>query len=232
MSGIGNAVKNWTQALLTRVGERLKPCHIHSLNAVLNYLEVGRWLKAHGFGAAPRYSKREDLQSAIGAMVASKCVLYIEFGVFRGASLRQWATLLSNPASSLHGFDSFEGLPEDWDAMRRKGEFNLDGQMPQFNDKRVVLHKGWFNQTLPGFDLPTHDRLVIHADADLYSSTDYLLKTLESRIVPGTILMFDEFCDRFHEMLAFEQYLERTGHKYRFLGGTRNLEQCVFQRTD
>lgn len=231
MPGLKSWVRKRTQKLLTRVGARLQPGHVHSLNAAVNYLEVGRWLSAHGFSSEPRYPKRAQLHSAIGAAIAAKHVLYMEFGVFGGASLRQWLTLLNNPATTLHGFDSFEGLPEDWDALRKKGTFDQGGRMPKFDDKRVSLHKGWFNETLPGFQLPPHEQLVIHIDADLYSSTDYVLKSLERQMPVGTILMFDEFCDRFHELLAFDQYLTRTGHQYRFLGATENLEQVVFQRT-
>jgi len=36
----------------------------------------------------------------------------LEFGVATGATLRKIAT--SFPSRSVYGFDSFEGLPEDW----------------------------------------------------------------------------------------------------------------------
>jgi hypothetical protein len=227
---IRQAVKQHARVLLTRIGANLSIGHIHAVNAAVNYLEVGRWLKANGFDSRTRYKTRTELHSALIASIADRQVLYLEFGVFEGASLRQWVAMLRNPASSLHGFDSFEGLPDDWDSLRKRGEFNLDGRMPVFDDRRVVLHKGWFDETLPGFELPPHEQLVIHLDADLHSSTDYVLKVLEPRIMVGTILIFDEFCDRFHEMLAYEQHMERTKYRYAFLGGTEHLEQCAFRR--
>jgi len=44
--------------------------------------------------------------------VRDKKVLYMEFGVAYGASIRYWSRELKNPTSVFHGFDSFEGLPE------------------------------------------------------------------------------------------------------------------------
>ncbi|MCX2715910.1 hypothetical protein [Mycolicibacterium sp. J2] len=40
--------------------------------------------------------------------------LYLEFGVFEGRSMRWWSEHLTMPGAALVGFDSFEGLPENW----------------------------------------------------------------------------------------------------------------------
>ncbi|MFN3323708.1 MAG: TylF/MycF/NovP-related O-methyltransferase [Bryobacteraceae bacterium] len=212
------------------MGERLSTSHIHRLNAVINYLETGRWLKARGFLPVRRYSSRRELHEAIGTLVADDCVLYLEFGVFEGDSIRHWSRLLRNPASELHGFDSFEGLPQDWDARRRKGTFDTKGVVPLIDDPRVHFHRGWFHETLPSFVLPPHEQLVVHLDADLYSSTVFVLQSLRACIAPGTILIFDEFCDRFHELKAFEEYLDCEELRFQALAATSNLEQVVFQR--
>lgn len=54
-------------------------------------------------------------------------MLYLEFGVYKGESLRYWARELKHPDSKLHGFDSFEGLPKDFDVNGRYGKsaFNV-----------------------------------------------------------------------------------------------------------
>lgn len=51
---------------------------------------------------------------------------YLEFGVAEGGSMR---VALSNlgPDSRCFGFDSFEGLPEDWYGTFSKGAFSLAG---------------------------------------------------------------------------------------------------------
>ena len=146
--------------------------------------------------------------------------------------MRNWCALLQNPSSSLHGFDSFEGLPEAWDSSRPEGTFSVGSVAPTFDDARVSVHKGWFSDTLPAFTLPDHDVLVVNLDADLYSSTMLVLRTLRDALRPGTILIFDEFCDRFHELKAFEEFLAATHMRFRFIGGTENLEHVAFERLD
>ena len=217
-------------ATITRLGRHTSPSQIQKLNACINYLEVGRWLEANGFSAWPRYAARELLYAAVAHRIRTEKVLYLEFGVWQGLSLRSWSGLLENPISSLHGFDSFEGLPEAWDSSRPQGTFSLHSVLPRFDDPRVVLHTGWFSETLPNFAPPEHERLVLNLDADLYSSTIFVLRTLQGSIRPGTILIFDEFCDRLHELRAFNEFLATTSMRFHFLGATENLEQVAFER--
>lgn len=233
MSRVDNflySIRTHVQGALTRVGARLTVSHIHKLNSVVNYLEVGRWLRAHGFDAPPRFADRWLMYESLAKPISGKRVVYLEFGVYEGYTLRRWSKLLTNPLSSLHGFDSFEGLPENWDGMRPKGTFDVKGEIPKYDDARVKLHQGWFEDTLPRFTLPDHEQLVIHIDADLYSSTRFILDILRDSIVPATIIIFDEFCDRLHEMKAFDEFLRTTGMRFRLIGATTNLEQVTFER--
>src|SRR4051812_41038665 len=114
--------------LLTRLGERMPPSAVHSLNASINYLETGRWMRARGFNTAARVHQREQLFDAVGARIGSERVLYTEFGVFRGESMRYWSRLLSHSETNLHGFDSFEGLPENWNYQTPRGALSTDNQ--------------------------------------------------------------------------------------------------------
>jgi O-methyltransferase len=225
----GKEVARLMKVLLTRAGEHTSVSTLLRLNSAINYLEVGRWLPANGFESSPRFSNRELLFSAIADRIRFEKVLFLEFGVYRGASLLSWSKLLMNPLSSLHGFDSFEGLPEDWDWVRAKGTFDQGKEPPIIDDPRVCCHVGWFDKTLPAFVLPEHERLLIHLDADLYSSTKFVLETLRPEITTGTIIMLDEFCDRLHELRAFSQFIEATQLKFRFLGATTTLEQVAFE---
>ena len=220
--------------ILLRIGEHLAPSHIRQLDNAINYLETGRWLKANGYSyrSSHHFVDRRDLYATIASKIGGEVVLYLEFGVWQGASLRTWSRLLRNPLSSLHGFDSFEGLPEAW-SIFPKGSFDVKGVLPQLEDPRIILHQGWFHETLPGFVLPEHERLLINLDADLYSSTKYVLDTLREAICPGTIIILDEFNDRLHELKAFKEFLETSPMKFRFLGGALNRGlQSAFERIE
>ncbi|HEU0025902.1 MAG TPA: class I SAM-dependent methyltransferase [Ktedonobacterales bacterium] len=218
------------RATLTRIGARITSSQMYWIERVISQLEVGRWFRANGYRVRPLYTNREQLYTALARGIADERALYLEFGVFQGDSLRIWSRLLRNPLTQLHGFDSFEGLPEKWNAYNPEGKFDVQGALPRFDDPRVVLHQGWFNETLPGFALPPHERLIVHIDADLYSSAKYVLDTLKDAIRPGTFVLFDEFYDRDHELRAFSEFLESTGMKFRFLGGATQLSQCAFER--
>ena len=48
---------------------------------------------------------------------------------------------------------------------------------------------------------------MINNDSDLYSPTLYTLTMLHSRLVPGSIVIFDEFSSPLHEFRALHDYL-------------------------
>jgi len=146
---------------------------------------------------------------------------YVEFGVYKGDSINFIATKAAT--KNIYGFDSFEGLPESW-GPAAKGAFDRGGQLPDVKEN-VTLYKGWFDETIDQF-LNDHDENVafIHADADLYSSTATILSKLESRIVSGTVIVFDEYLNypdwKEHEYKAFMEFIERTNHEFEYLGYT------------
>lgn len=118
--------------------------------------------------------------------------LWLEFGVKSGRTVNYMASHTNN--RPVYGFDSFEGLPEDWRNKYPKGKFTQDGILPPVR-RNVELIKGWFDQTLEPFLSRVPGQMsLLHLDADLYSSTKYVLDTLTShnRIKPGTVIVFDE----------------------------------------
>ena len=175
-------LRNFKRAC-TVVGARLPATRLHGLQMVLNYMKLGAWMKARGFRVPRRVGDREAVFEAAARLVRDEPVLYLEFGVFRGESLRYWSAALRHPDARLHGFDSFEGLPEDFDVggPHVKGTFDLGGVPPVVDDPRVTLFKGWFDRVLPGYEVPRHDRLVVVMDADLYSSTTCVLGKLRPK---------------------------------------------------
>ena len=147
-------------------------------------------------------------------------VLYLEFGVFEGYSIRYFSERLTHPNSKFVGFDSFEGLPERWEG-KSKGHFSTRGKIPSIPDERVSFRKGWFSETLPVFLTEFGDKhsiessvsVIIHFDADLYSSTLYALATLHPRF-RRYFFCFDEFAG--HESRALYNYEQAFGAVSRF----------------
>lgn len=220
------------RAALAYTGSRLSDRTLHSLSGTLNYVRTGKWIHEHGFDGAPRFWTRNEVFDVALAHVRDQRVLYLEFGVWKGEATRYWARGLKHPESKLHGFDSFEGLPEAWTGIHGKGHFDTSGKLPAVGDDRVRFFPGWFDETLPSYRWPDgYDRLVAVVDCDLYSSTVEVLDFLEPRLDPGSLLFFDEFNFVVDEQRAFEQFVDRTGMSFRLLASTIELRRVLFERT-
>lgn len=154
--------------------------------------------------------------------------IFLEFGVFNGKSINFMSNILKD--RKFYGFDSFEGLPEDWIPGFNKGRFSLDGNLPPVN-KNVTLIKGWFNETLPQFIKELNEDIAfIHVDCDLYSSTKTIFDCLKDKITPGTVITFDEyFCYHNweeHEFKAFQEFVKEKQVKYKYLSAGSLFGSC------
>lgn len=85
-----------------------------------------------------------------GSLVSATPIDYLEFGAFRGESLRHWVGLNNKPDSRFFGFDTFAGLPEKWLEFEA-GAFDTGGALPNIADSRVSFIKGIFQDTLYDF---------------------------------------------------------------------------------
>ncbi len=226
--------KDWKQApklALTRLGAHAGQPLIYNLNGAFIYLHVGWWLRAHGFDVPRRLSSRTELFDLIAAEVGDREVLYLEFGVHAGASMRYWSRILTNPRSRLHGFDSFAGLPHDWTLEGHpRGYFSTNGNVPAIDDPRVEFFAGWFDDTLRTYQWPEHEVLVVMLDADLYSSTVTALEAVRDHLVPGSYLYFDQFHHRADELRAFAGLVDEHDVEFRVVGATRELSSVLFRR--
>ncbi len=145
--------------------------------------------------------------------------LFCEFGVWKGTTINFIASLV--PAKKVHGFDSFEGLPESWRDGFGKGVFAIAGLPPVRSN--VILHKGWFDKTVPAFLAANREPIAfIHIDSDLYSSARTVLEGMARRIVSGTVIQFDEFFGypgwTNGEYKAFTEFATSHPIHWRFLG--------------
>lgn len=149
---------------------------------------------------------------------------FFEFGVARGLSFKWWVQNITHKDSKFYGFDTFTGLPEDWGKFK-VGDFSSGNLPPEINDTRVSFHQGLFQQSLLPFlkNYNPEKRKIIHLDADLYSSTLYLLTTLYPYLKSGDILFFDEFSVPMHEFKAFTEWTNAFYVEYEVLGSVNNF---------
>lgn len=176
------------------------------------------------------YNKRFDLYSYILEKECINEIDYFEFGVAQGRSIKWWIEKNPNPASRFYGFDTFTGLPEDWGPFK-KGDMSNNNSLPDIKDNRLTFYQGLFQQTLPVF-LKTYKsdkRKVIHMDADLYSSTLFVLTTLSPFVQKGDILFFDEYNVPMHEFKAFTEWVESYYIDYKVLGAVNNFYQVAIK---
>ena len=145
---------------------------------------------------------------------------YLEFGVYRGDSLRLWLDGISNPDSQFVGFDTFTGLPERWRPTEPAGHFNANGAIPDIKDPRCSFEVGLFQDSLPAFVARTDlsGRLVINLDADMFTSTLFVLTTLAPHLKSGDLIFFDEFSCPLDEFRAFEAFARSFRVNYEVIG--------------
>lgn len=216
MSAARQSVKSGIRLGLMRAGRRASAKQLAVLRSVLSYLEIGHGLSEQAVRPPAVADEFALFEMAQRRVVGSK-PLYLEFGVFEGRSMRWWSEHLAQPDATLVGFDSFEGLPEDWRPGLGTGHFST-GKIPRIDDPRVSFQVGWFDDTLPKFEVPEHDQLIVNVDSDLYSSAVTVLNWAEPYLVPGSLLYFDEFPDRDHEMRAFAELRARSERTFTPIG--------------
>jgi len=150
---------------------------------------------------------------------------YLEFGVFSGGTIRYIAKRLPVGAR-IHGFDSFEGLPEAWGGFNLgQRAFSQEGRLPRVPDN-VALHKGWFSETIPAWCAAVAGPVAfLHVDCDLYSSTVDIFNGLGARLQPGTVVLFDEYFNypgwERHEFKAWQEHVAARGIEYDYLAYAR-----------
>ena len=140
---------------------------------------------------------------------------FYEFGVWRGEAFKY----LIKTFKKGFGFDTFDGLPEDWDNFKA-GSYSSDGNIPKIKGGEFIVGK--FEDTLPNFFSKVRPKAsIINFDADLYSSTICALNWASPVIDQHTILIFDEFLINpnweHDEHKALEEYCFKNSYEYEVL---------------
>ena len=104
-----------------------------------------------------------------------------------------------------------------------------DSTPPVIDDTRHKFFQGLFQATLPEFlkDFSRREKMVVHMDADLYSSTLFVLTQLHPFLRKGDIIFFDEFNVPMHEYKAFTEWTKSFYIDYEVLGAVNNYYQVA-----
>ncbi len=137
-----------------------------------------------------------------------------ELGVFKAGSLIRFATfryILENDYSrKIVGFDAFGKFPKSDISMQSElkfiSEFETEaGDGLNLSEVQSIIdHKGFKNidlvegnvlTTLPKYieQFPASRIALLHLDMDIKEPTEYALEYLYDRIVPGGLIIFDDY---------------------------------------
>lgn len=169
----------------------------------------------------------------------------VEGGVFKGSGVLYWAKLIQifNPLSrrKVIGFDTFDGFPEaashQYETERATELVRESAYEPispeeimllaqsQTLDPRVELVKGNAVSTIPHYVKanPGVRLALLNLDFDTYDATAAALEYLYPLVVPGGIIIFDEYGVRgFGESDAVDEFFRHTHVDLRVLPWTQS----------
>lgn len=201
--------------------------------------KLSKWANGHknlsfnDFYSKWDYNKRYELYKyVIESEKLMEPINYLEFGVAGGISFKWWMDQNKDPASGFFGFDTFEGLPEDFGPYK-KGTFNSDFKVPEISDGRGKFYTGLFQQTLPSFlkNFNNTNKTVLMLDADLYSATLFTLASFAPYLKKGDIIFFDEFVVPTHEFMAYENFIKSWYFDLELIGAANNYYFVAFKVT-
>ena len=171
------------------------------------------WILSRNEMPQVHFNRWSMFDTALAAAERSRA--FYEFGVWMGDSFRY----LIDHFPQGYGFDTFEGLPEEWHGLPR-GSYTSFGEVPNILGAEFVI--GEFKDTLPEFfstERPVAG--LINFDADLYSSTITALNHARPVIDRSTVLVFDEFIVNKNwehdEFRALEEFCAANGMSYEVL---------------
>jgi hypothetical protein len=145
----------------------------------------------------------------------------VEFGVYRGESLLHLANISNLP---VWGFDSFSGLSEGSPWTNSEITNRFDVELPICLKEYRYLVEGYFEDTLVPWIKENNIQKIgfVHYDAGHYKAAKYVLEKIESHLIVGSILVFDEFVPTENELHANEfQALNDT-----YFGKYKILSKC------
>jgi hypothetical protein len=199
MTRIGTRAEVWFSNVVASfaryVAERTIPESVPMLmrrDAVLDSYQHAKDVMAGAYSFLDRFEGLTlSIQDARRRFPSRRLIL--EFGVFKAGMINHQAKRF--PDLNFVGFDSFEGLQEQWSGMAPEKTFDLGGKLPKVRGN-VALVKGWFavsgqrwKAEHPATELP----LLVHIDCDTYAATVDVLELCSDYVRHGLVLHFDDY---------------------------------------
>jgi hypothetical protein len=223
---VRNIKKGKTSSFFVRIGELLPGSLSRKISIVGERIALGSWFKSHFKGEIHPVNHRFELLS-IGLQEIERDFVYLEFGVASGDSMRHVADkAIEMEGVELHGFDTFTGLSESHHDAVMIGSFNQFGATPQIEG--VNWHVGFFQETFFGDEDYLESKLFVMMDADLYSSTRYILEKIALKLKDGDLVYFDDLHIPNQERLALSEAL-RKGLKLKLVGRSAEGRSALFR---
>ena len=199
------------------------------------YTNKNKFIMCDYYSPLRDYGKRLKLYAFVSNhfQIPEKNITYLEFGVASGASFKWWLANNTQQNSQFFGFDTFEGLPEDWGGFYSKGD--MSHGTPEVQDNRAKFIKGLFQDTLVDFIdthrdiLQSNTQKILHLDADLYSATIFTLSQLYPFLHKGDIILFDEFNVAMHEFKAYVEFTKNFYVELKPIAAVNNFYQVAFE---
>ena len=210
----------------------LEPFDVRRFAQLKTAEEAGDFYNRHLYGAE-FYDHYLDHIRAMAKKATAYDGAFLEFGVATGTSIK---VIQESCGKSVTGFDSFEGLPEDWRSGVMRGAFAME--VPKLPPE-ISLKIGRIETTLPAFLETMSEKTIsfIHIDTDLYAPARLIL----SRCAPfmyRTVIVFDEFFNypgwKDHEHKAFTEFQQDQSDTFEFkylgLGGLTAVSVLVTRK--
>ena len=143
------------------------------------------------------FKTREQIRDYSFDLISNEGLL-LEFGVYNGGSINYFSKMLDNKNDqrNIYGFDSFQGLNEDWYGLkdRKNVAWSMRGKIPQGLNKRVKLEIGLIEDTLKPFLIKQRNKIAfIHIDTDTYGPAKVILDVCKEYLQDNCIILFDEY---------------------------------------
>jgi predicted O-methyltransferase YrrM len=162
------------------------------LSSVVDHILQSYRVQTTDLKRARKAKDRFDALSIAAGRTRTMAGIAMEFGVFQGVTLRHIAKEIG-PERRVIGFDTFEGLPDDWGDLLEKGTFAT--KLPSFEDqKNVSLEVGRIEATLPEFLRRAPEPIsLVHIDCPFYDINIFILERVLPFMAPGSVVVFDEY---------------------------------------